>query len=160
MWLTNRKKPLRKSLTISFTKGWPRFGTTYTWRADLHDPISAAIALTGLTWSFSWYRTDFYRIFGIEANTGRNGGSHTAEGNFTRGRNGRKDRPDSLHTHSTGQEKSTHVRSVVYTIHAGSRGVMFTRTVNFLTALPGATLPLTGYYLWIRRLLNKVRHGH
>ena len=25
MWLTNKNKPLRKSLTISFTKGWPRF---------------------------------------------------------------------------------------------------------------------------------------
>ena len=25
MWLTNRKKPLRKSLAISFTEGWPRF---------------------------------------------------------------------------------------------------------------------------------------
>ena len=24
MWLTNRRKPLTKSLTISFTKGWPR----------------------------------------------------------------------------------------------------------------------------------------
>lgn len=31
----------------------------------------------------------------------------------------------------------------------------FTRLINFLAALLGATLPLTGYYLWLRRLKNR-----
>ena len=71
MWLTNRKKPLTKSLTISFTKGWPRF-----WH-DLHVAggiyatiLLLAMALTGLTWSFGWYRTGFYSLFGVEASAG------------------------------------------------------------------------------------------
>lgn len=93
MWLTNRKKPLRKSLKISFTKGWPRF-----WH-DLHVAggiyatlFLLAIALTGLTWSFSWYRTGFYGLFGVEASAGghkgHGDGNRPADGEFAHSRNG------------------------------------------------------------------------
>lgn len=79
MWLTNRHKPLKKSLGISFTKGWPRF-----WH-DLHvaggiyvTVFLLALALTGLTWSFSWYRTGFYGMFGVEAGEGHGAGNRDA----------------------------------------------------------------------------------
>ena len=34
------------------------------------------MALTGLSWSFSWYRTGFYKVFGVETTQG--GGGHGA----------------------------------------------------------------------------------
>ncbi|MDE7128352.1 MAG: PepSY domain-containing protein, partial [Bacteroidales bacterium] len=75
MWLTNRNKPLSKSLTISFCKGWPRF-----WH-DLHvaggiyvTVFLLALALTGLTWSFSWYRNGFYKVLGVETSAGGSNG--------------------------------------------------------------------------------------
>ena len=43
------------------------------------------------------------------------------------------------------------VRGWVYSIHVGSWGGIITRVMWFLAAMLGATLPLTGYYLWIRR---------
>ncbi len=43
----------------------------------------------------------------------------------------------------------------VYTLHVGAWGRWFSRTISFLAALLGATLPLTGYYFWIRRLYGK-----
>jgi hypothetical protein len=43
----------------------------------------------------------------------------------------------------------------LYSLHIGSWGGLFTRILSFLAALLGATLPLTGYYLWIRRLYGK-----
>lgn len=52
-------------------------------------------------------------------------------------------------------DKGTRVRSAVYMVHTGSWLGGLTRLVNFLAALLGATLPLTGYYLWIRRLLKR-----
>ena len=275
MWLTNKHKPLAKSLTISFTKGWPRF-----WH-DLHvaGGIYATVflllmALTGLTWSFSWYRIGFYSLFGVEASAeqrerGRAGGEQTGHVNASVVRStaaeqkpsdahvheqGRSERPQAaerqegerggnrhrhdgasrngvsrdntsrsgFHTgHSphapfahwqevyenlamthpgyrqitlsegsasvvpagrnslragdrfdfdvrsgkiTGskpyaeQDKATKLRSAIYTVHVGSWGGIFTRILNFLVALLGATLPLTGYYLWIRRLVNKSAH--
>lgn len=371
MWLSNRKKPLRKSLVISFTKGWPKFWHDLHVAGGIYTTIFLlAIALTGLTWSFSWYRTGFYGIFGVEASAGGHGGSHggrrhhnvetdqkqrtekrtttqqpqsmqsgheaqpqsddsTPEprhdakelnvnpersdnddenterrGRYGRGGRGhhqhngdstagygRHHRPDSLRTYHhtepetaiagnrsetaapkddvvrttdsdrrnrsagkrkrnaakpvvaevrttvdtaavrkdsaaiaipaqaapfahwqnvydllakshpgyrqitifdgsasvvpagrnslrsgdrfdfnpedgkiTGctpyasQDKATHVRSTVYTVHVGSWGGMLTRWITFIAALIGATLPLTGYYLWIRRLRNKSKH--
>ena len=43
----------------------------------------------------------------------------------------------------------------IYSLHTGSWGGIITRVLSFLAALLGATLPLTGYYLWIRRLYGK-----
>ena len=45
----------------------------------------------------------------------------------------------------------------VYSVHVGSWGGMFTRVLWFLAAMLGATLPLTGYYLWIKRKFFKKR---
>lgn len=42
-----------------------------------------------------------------------------------------------------------------YSLHIGSWGGLFTRILSFLVALLGATLPLTGYYLWVKRLYGK-----
>ena len=91
MWLTNRHKPLTKSLTISFTKGWPRF-----WH-DLHVAggiyatiLLLAMSLTGLTWSFGWYRTGFYSLFGVEASA--EGGHGHGGGQSSQGDSGRGDR--------------------------------------------------------------------
>lgn len=87
MWLTNRKKMLRKSLTVSFTKGWPRFLHDIHVAGGIYSTVFLlALALTGLTWSFSWYRTGFYSMFGVEANIGR---EHGDGGHKSRSEGGR-----------------------------------------------------------------------
>ena len=42
-----------------------------------------------------------------------------------------------------------------YTLHVGFWCGWFSKICSFIAALLGATLPLTGYYLWIRRLYVK-----
>ena len=59
----------------------------------------------------------------------------------------------SLYQH---QDKSGKIRGWIYSVHVGNWGGMFTRILTFIAALLGAALPLTGYYLWIKRLI-KVR---
>ena len=224
MWLTNRRKPLTKSITISFTKGWPRF-----WH-DLHvaggiyaTVLLLAMSLTGLTWSFGWYRTGFYSLFGVEASSegghGHGGGSQGGQGENSRrdrargeghqGRGGHRShhspyahwqevyetladshpgyrqitlgagtasvvpkgrnslRAGDTFTFDTrsgkltdskpyvDQPRSTKLHGWIYTWHVGSWGGSITRLLTFFSSLIGATLPLTGYYLWIRRLLRK-----
>lgn len=56
-------------------------------------------------------------------------------------------------------DKATRVRSAIYMVHTGSWLGWFSRLVNFLAALIGTALPLTGYYLWIRRRRNRQKHG-
>lgn len=53
--------------------------------------------------------------------------------------------------------KSSKLRGWIMSVHMGTWGGMLTRLLWFVTALFGATLPLTGYYLWIRRLRRRAR---
>ena len=54
-------------------------------------------------------------------------------------------------------DKSGKIRGWIYSVHVGSWGGAVTRVLAFAAALTGATLPLTGYYFWIKRLWRKRR---
>ena len=216
IWWPRTRRALKNSLKISATKGWKRF-----WY-DLHVAggmyallFLLAMSLTGLTWSFPWYRTAFYKVFGVEvqqrAAHGReqkgdsqkgdvklalgqkythalaspfaywqeiydklsrqNPGykqisisSGTVNVSFNRFGNQRaSDRysfntdngefmETSLYQH---QDKSGKIRGWIYSVHVGNWGGMLTRILTFIAALIGAALPMTGYYLWIKKLMNK-----
>ena len=71
IWWPRTRKALKNSLRISVGRGFRRF-----WY-DLHVAggmyalfFLLAMALTGLTWSFGWYRTGFYKVFGVEVQQG------------------------------------------------------------------------------------------
>lgn len=212
MWLTNRKKPLTQSLKISCNKGWHRFWHDLHVAGGIYATIFLlAMALTGLTWSFSWYRTGFYAMLGVDASSGGHGRPATeqvaaprhqhpeapditeatngtrphrhdqADGNRPEGseatdgtrphRHDRADgnRPEGVGRHgnhseakaaeatprSGSNDRAASVRSTIYKIHTGGWGGIIAKIITFLAALLCATLPITGYYLWIRRLRNK-----
>ena len=223
MWLTNRNKPLKASLAIHVTKGWGRFWHDLHVAGGIYTTIFLlAMALTGLTWSFSWYRTGFYACFGVESS--EKGGAHGEGGNsHGDGRNnhgGKRGEGRGFHRRSpyrhwddvlnevalknpgyqqitlkpevaevvpegrlsmraadkysydrrsgeitdvqlySAGKKDTKVRSGVYMVHTGSWGGIITRILNFLAAFIGATLPLTGYWLWFRRKRAAIAHHH
>lgn len=215
MWLTNRKKPLSQSLKISCNKGWHRFWHDLHVAGGIYATIFLlAMALTGLTWSFSWYRTGFYAMLGVDASAGGHGrpateqvaaprhqhpeapdtteatdgtrphrhdqadgnrpeGSEATDGNHPH-RHDRADgnRPEGVGRHGSHSEakaaeatpktgsndRAASVRSTIYKIHTGGWGGIIAKIITFLAALLGATLPITGYYLWIRRLRNKSKN--
>ena len=239
IWWPRTRKALKNSLKITATKGWRRFWYDLPVAGGMYALIFLlAMALTGLTWSFPWYRTAFYKVFGVEVqqraaqgheqksdaqkrdtklathrekkregNEVRKGersrrpennhsdmysvtspfvywqeiydklrrqnpeykqisiSSGTASVSFNRFGNQRaSDRysfntdngeftETSLYQH---QDKSGKIRGWIYSVHVGNWGGMFTRILTFIAALLGTALPLTGYYLWIKRLI-KVR---
>ena len=239
IWWPRTRKALKNSLKITATKGWRRFWYDLHVAGGMYALIFLlAMALTGLTWSLPWYRTAFYKVFGVEVqqraaqgheqksdaqkrntklaahrekkregNEVRKGersrrpennhsdmysvtspfvywqeiydklrrqnpeykqisiSSGTASVSFNRFGNQRaSDRysfntdngeftETSLYQH---QDKSGKIRGWIYSVHVGNWGGMFTRILTFIAALLGAALPLTGYYLWIKRLI-KVR---
>ena len=212
MWLTNRKKPLTQSLKISCNKGWHRFWHDLHVAGGIYATIFLlAMALTGLTWSFSWYRTGFYAMLGVDASAGGHGrpateqvaaprhqhpeapdtteaidGNHPhrheqADGTrpeYTEATDGTRphrhdradgNRPEGVGRHgnhseakaaeatprSGSNDRAASVRSTIYKIHTGGWGGIIAKIITFLAALLGATLPITGYYLWIRRRRKK-----
>ena len=67
IWIPRSTKALKNSLKISVNKGWKRFWYDLHIAGGLYTFIFLlALSLTGLTWSFSWYRTGFFKVFGVE----------------------------------------------------------------------------------------------
>lgn len=238
IWWPRTRKALKNSLKIVANKGWRRFWYDLHVAGGMYTLIFLlAMSLTGLTWSFQWYRTGFYKVFGVEvqpsmghgnaaANAtarsgkpeGREGGAETRDGKSEsrKGRGGRAEgrgghrhspyanwervyeqlaqaNPDyrqisvsdgsaSVATDRFGNQRATDrykfnprngeitettlysdlensgkIRGWIYSVHVGSWGGMLTRILAFIAALIGASLPLTGYYLWIRKKVKRKR---
>lgn len=219
IWIPRNRKALKHRLSITFTKGLRRF-----WY-DLHVvggiyamAFLLVLALTGLTWSFSWYRTAFYKVFGVEVvqqlshGTKQAATEHThstktslASGKDSHGHRSKnryvcwqqvyeqlnRENPDNRQInvsngsatvafYSIGNQRATDkytfnpingeiidanfykdrnksekIRGWIYSVHVGNWGGWFTQVLTFMAALLGGTLPLTGYYLWIKKTINK-----
>lgn len=237
VWWPRTRKALKNSLKIVANKGWRRFWYDLHVAGGMYALVFLlAMALTGLTWSFQWYRTGFYKTFGVEvqpsmghgnaaANATTKGGKQekSPEGRSGRPEN-RGEKPEGRGEHSESREgrkrspytnwqqvyeqlaeanpdyklisvsdgsasvalprfgnqrgtdrykfnphngkitettlykdldNSGKIRGWIYSVHVGSWGGMLTRILTFIAALVGASLPLTGYYLWIRRLMKR-----
>ena len=219
VWWPRTRKALKNSLKIVANKGWRRFWYDLHVAGGMYALVFLlAMALTGLTWSFQWYRTGFYKTFGVEVQPsmghGNAAANSTAKGGKRDGKpEGREGRgahryspytnwqqvyeqlaeanPDykqisvsdgsaSVAVPRFGNQRGTDrykfnprngeitettlykdldnsgkIRGWIYSVHVGSWGGMLTRILTFVAALIGASLPLTGYYLWIRKKIKR-----
>lgn len=201
IWWSRTKKALKNSLKIVANKGGCRLWYDLHVAGGMYALILLLVmALTGLTWSFSWYRTGFYKVFGVETaqSGGRPGGENHERKPFPSFANWQKvyeelkelnpdyrqitvskgsatvsfnrlgnRRAADRYTFNprTGEitgitlykdaDVSGKIRGWIFSVHVGSWGGLATRILSFLAALVGASLPLTGYYLWIRRWVRK-----
>ena len=242
IWLPRARKNFRRSISISFRDGWRGFWKGLHVAGGMYALIFVlAMSLTGLTWSFNWYRSAFYAVCGVEytprnlegsgnekssenrhgkegrerGDRGRHGHDNNRRGH--RGENGerrgggrrhhsefgrwqqvynelRAQNPESpqitvgaetasvslgvtgngraadkyefnrrsgeitLISKYADSEGADKLRGWIYAVHTGSWGGLLTRILWFLSALLGASLPLTGYYIWIKHLGKKKHH--
>lgn len=225
LWIPRSRKALRNRLKVSYSDGrrfWHDCHVSLGFYATL---LLLVMALTGLTWSFGWYRTAAYVLFGgtpqtavaedaparktdsgnrqsRERSGGRNagrehGGTQTetearpfdyavwdavlgeltahctayktivltqTEAQVARQSAMRRiDRatfdPRSGRLAEIARYEDTprqqRLRGWFYAFHTGTWGGIWTKILYFLAALVGASLPLTGYWLWWRRCMNK-----
>ena len=219
VWWPRTRKALKNSLKIVANKGWRRFWYDLHVAGGMYALVFLlAMALTGLTWSFQWYRTGFYKTFGVEVQPSMGHGNAAANATAKDGKpdgkpEGREGRgahryspytnwqqvyeqlaeanPDykqisvsdgsaSVAVPRFGNQRGTDrykfnprngeitettlykdldnsgkIRGWIYSVHVGSWGGMLTRILTFIAALIGASLPLTGYYLWIRKKIKR-----
>ena len=65
IWVPRTRKALKNRLKVSVSKGWRRFWyDTHVTLGFYSFLFLLVMALTGLTWSFGWYRTAAYSLFG------------------------------------------------------------------------------------------------
>lgn len=67
IWFPRARKNFRRSVSISFAGGLRGFWKGLHVAGGMYALIFVlAMSLTGLTWSFNWYRTAFYAVCGVE----------------------------------------------------------------------------------------------
>lgn len=214
LWLPRHFSSLKKSLKFNTGKGKKRL------LRDLHvvlgvyfSVIFLCLTLTGLTWSFQWYRNGFYGLFGVKL-TESTSGHGRPRGSIAASNTPKVEQPsntdpyahwqtvyDQLSKTNPGKkltitpgtasvalepignaratdrykfsaengqildttpykdsDPASKARGLVYSIHVGSWGGLFTRILTFLAAMLGATLPFTGYYLWLSKKTKRKAH--
>ncbi|CCY90987.1 pepSY domain protein [Bacteroides sp. CAG:1076] len=211
LWWPRTRKSLQNRLKVSCTKGPFRFWYDSHVSLGFYVTIFLLVmALTGLTWSFRWYRTGFYALFGASTEQPK----QSAPAHEDNNKKEKKNEPERLNylawdaalaelqnryeTYGTiqlsknsaqviqsGKQKgdtasfdihtgniteikvynideqpmSNKMKGLIYSLHTGQWGGMFTRIIYFLSAFIGGILPLTGYYLWIKRINRKHRRN-
>lgn len=206
IWVPRNRKVLKNRLKVSFTKGWRRF-----WY-DTHVTLGfyaliflLLMALTGLTWSFGWYRTMAYGLFGGGNSSNVTSNTSTSErkkkesfdyavwntafveicSHYPRFKSvtlaqGSAQVISNPDTHMRQADKITFdrhsgeikeisyykdvprsktLKGWFYAFHTGAWGGIITKVLYFLAALIGGILPLTGYYLWLKKLWRKQGHS-
>ena len=202
VWMPRRFK--RSRFKIQFRKGKKRL------LYDLHSVLGAyaslillICALTGLVWSFDWYRNGLFIIFGAEVAKEQPRGNskkenpekselnianwqkafdtlkmlnpdyeyirmqdasavvHQKSSITSRATDKSKFDPETGEITKTilfkDQEKTTRIWAWVYSLHVGNYWGIWSKIFTCLFALIGASLPLTGYYIFFVKNRNKKR---
>lgn len=96
VWLPKNRKMARNRLRIRFRSGWRIFWYDFHVAIGFYATLLLLVmALTGLTWSFGWYRNMFYNAFGVETRQSHQGGGG-AGNRQQRGRNMREEKKPSI----------------------------------------------------------------
>lgn len=81
IWWPKTRQALRNRLTVKTDKGRHRlFYDLHAAGGFYASILLLVMALTGLTWSFDWYRAGFYKVFGVEMAEGGHGGPSGGRG--------------------------------------------------------------------------------
>lgn len=67
IWYPRNRNILKLRLKVKINAGWKRFWYDLHLAGGFYTALLLLLmALTGLTWSFTWYRNSFYSLFGAE----------------------------------------------------------------------------------------------
>lgn len=226
LWWPKSKKQLKSRLQVKTKNGKRRF-----W-FDMHTSVGfyvglglILLSLTGLHYSFDWYRNGLYKVLGVETTIGErntasqpgkqaNGrGEQKQVGTNNQGEKG-EEQTQTIHveqweqvlaalklqnpknkaiTLSDGsatvthlvkfgnprasdrytfhvlsgeitdtvlykdQPRATKVRGWIYALHVGSWGGLLSKILTCIVSLAGASLALTGYYVYFAKRKKKVK---
>lgn len=212
-WWPKTRRMLRNRLRVSSRHGkWRFWYDTHVSLGFYATIFLLVMALTGLTWSFQWYRKAAYGLFDANqpAKSGKTDTPSAPEKakkptaafdyavwnrtateaaeicpdyEWLKLTNGKQaeilpaDAPlpratDRLLTdrksgriknveHWADLPRSDKAKAWFYAVHTGSWGGLLTQIIYAIATLIGATLPLTGYYMWWRRRKHTSRPtGH
>lgn len=168
IWFPRTKKVAYNRLKVTLKKGWNRFFYDCHVTLGFYSCIFLLLmSLTGPTWSFQWYSNAFNKLLGQEQNfkmeqkyaintkeqsgfsnkknpSSENAGNQTCIDNQKL----QKEPRNNIKIIDAANSSS---KGIFYSIHTGSWGGIFSKILYFIAAIIGGTLPLTGYWLWLKK---------
>lgn len=206
-WVPINKKKIKMRFQVKTKMGLKRF------LHDIHVSLGIYVcvfllvcSLTGLMWSFEWYRNGVNKLFGVESTQKEKGGGDKGKGKGNGKGGGKKSNkpidyanwqqaldnlqtvtPDNVFVSITDgsatvlDKKAPHLRATdkytfdtttgsittvslfsedksgskimswAYALHVGAYGGIVVRILTCLACIIGATLPLTGYYMFLKK---------
>ncbi len=151
LWWPKTLNGLKNRLSISVTKGWKRF------LYDIHvsggfyvNILLLLMCLTGLVWSFSWYREAFYALFTSPEQEAMI--KEMAQAAYTQtkvvGYEG-------LRIMNTQADLPWSMGKLIHVLHYGTWAGIFSQILYLIAMIVGTFLPFTGYWMWIKRKRKK-----
>ena len=168
LWWPKSKKMLKNRLTVKTSKGFRRFVYDCHVSLGIYAVVFLLLmSLTGPSWSFDWYKTATVAVLGGEQEPdfskmppgmdkpGNNEGQMPMDmpmppqGDNHQMHHDGKPHGDMHHGDFHGGKKPA--QFVIMELHTGKWAGWFSKTIYFLAALIGASLPVSGYYMWWKR---------
>ena len=157
VWWPKNLKMLRARLSVKVHSGWMRFVHDTHVSLGIYAVIFLLLmSLTGPVWSFQWYRSGATAVICAEQPSGEvkpddreqsGGARHESKGN-------QAVKPEAGHGHGHSQQVSGGKNSAQKTflsLHMGTWGGTVARIIYLLAALIGGFLPISGYYIWLKK---------
>ncbi len=211
IWLPRKASQIKNLLKIRRKKGAFRFWYDFHLLSGICTAlVLIPLCLTGLTWSFPWYKTAFYASFGApieqhSAAPNKNARQESYKQENTEDstqkyliwqsvvdelkascpnaetiqmsdglarviNKGRSFRQADKYTFNkqTGEitqaelysqtaTRQQKVQQWIMDIHFGTWAGWFSKLITFIAALIGASIPITGYYVWIKKKILKAQ---
>ncbi len=168
LWWPKSLKMLRSRLTVSTSKGLRRF--VYDSHVSLGIYACAFLllmSLTGPTWSFTWYKSAAQTVLakqdGQREDVQKHGEQRQGTGKESHLANEMRhgqpqanvsQRPEDVEVKrlSAGERQGGDgFRMLIASLHFGGWAGWLSKVIYLLAALIGATLPLSGFYMWWKR---------
>ena len=147
IWMPKNIKGLKNRLSISLTKGSKRFWyDTHVAGGFYTTILLLLICLTGLYWSFSWYREPLLELVtspqreAMVKEAQQLAYTQTAIPGF-----------ENVQVIDKNIKLPKSAHSMIYAIHTGAWGGAFSKWLYVVVMLFATSFPITGYWLWWKK---------
>ena len=155
IWWPKSKKMLKNRLTVKTSKGFRRFIYDSHVSLGIYAVVFLLLmSLTGPSWSFHWYRQGAMTVLGGDVRDMEHHGK--PDGKAIQMQVLQKDGEQQM------MQPSNHFKpdgkkppqALLMELHTGKWGGIVMKILYFLAALIGGFLPISGYYMWWKRLMS------
>lgn len=162
LWWPRSRKMLKNRLSVKTSKGLRRFVYDSHVSLGIYAVVFLLLmSLTGPTWSFPWYKqaAQIVLMQGEEEHRvdekGHGGRQpmmhHDGQGRSEARQAQRPEDVGVMHLSAGQQQAGGGFHMLISSLHFGRWAGWLSKLIYLLAALVGATLPLSGYYMWWKR---------